>query len=87
VEPALAGIVLLFPKLWDVISVPLACLFGFDTIFAYPRNSIILKNLKSFIVFCLFPALLLLLGFIPFNRYDLTEERFGEIKQIIAGKM
>jgi Na+/melibiose symporter-like transporter len=38
------------------------------------------------IVFCLFPALLLLLSFIPFNRYDLTEERFREIKQIIAGK-
>jgi glycoside/pentoside/hexuronide:cation symporter, GPH family len=38
------------------------------------------------IVFCLFPALLLLLSFIPFNRYDLTEERFREIKQIIAGE-
>jgi glycoside/pentoside/hexuronide:cation symporter, GPH family len=38
------------------------------------------------IAFCLFPTLLLLLSFIPFNRYDLTEERFREIKQIIAGK-
>ncbi len=38
------------------------------------------------IVFCLLPALLLLFSYIPFNRYDLTEERFTEIKQIIAGK-
>jgi glycoside/pentoside/hexuronide:cation symporter, GPH family len=38
------------------------------------------------IVFCLLPVLLLLLSFIPFNRYDLTEERFKEIKAVIAGK-
>jgi glycoside/pentoside/hexuronide:cation symporter, GPH family len=38
------------------------------------------------IVFCLIPAILVLLSFIPFNRYDLTEERFMEIKKIIAGK-
>lgn len=37
------------------------------------------------IVFCLFPALVLLLSFFPFSKYDLTEERFQEIKKIIAG--
>ena len=37
------------------------------------------------IVFCLFPAFALLLSFLPFSRYDLTEERFKEIKNIIAG--
>jgi sugar (glycoside-pentoside-hexuronide) transporter len=37
------------------------------------------------IVFCLLPALVLLLSFVPFSRYDLTEERFQEIKKIIAG--
>lgn len=38
------------------------------------------------IVFCLLPALIVLLSFIPFNRYDLTEERFKEIKAVIAGE-
>ena len=38
------------------------------------------------IVFCLFPAFTLLLSFFPFARYDLTEERFKEIKRIIAGE-
>lgn len=37
------------------------------------------------IVFCLFPAFALLLSFLPFARYDLTEERFKEIKKIITG--
>lgn len=36
------------------------------------------------VVFCLFPALALLLSFIPFGRYDLTEERFQEIKRMIT---
>jgi len=35
------------------------------------------------IAFCPFPALLILLSFIPFYKYDLTEERFEEIKGII----
>jgi len=37
------------------------------------------------IAFCLVPALAFLLSFLPFKRYDLTEERFKEIKVIIAG--
>lgn len=36
------------------------------------------------IIFCLFPALALLLSFIPFARYDLTQERFDEIKAKLA---
>lgn len=35
------------------------------------------------IVFCLIPALVFLLSFLPFTRYDLTAERFKEIKVII----
>ena len=35
------------------------------------------------IVFCLFPALMMLLSFIPFFKYELTEKRFEEIKQKI----
>jgi glycoside/pentoside/hexuronide:cation symporter, GPH family len=35
------------------------------------------------IVFCLFPAFTLLLSYLPFSRYDLTEERFKEIKRLI----
>jgi GPH family glycoside/pentoside/hexuronide:cation symporter len=35
------------------------------------------------IAFCLFPAIVVLLSFIPFYKYDLTEERFEEIKGII----
>jgi len=35
------------------------------------------------IVFCLFPALMMLLSFVPFFKYELTEKRFGEIKQKI----
>lgn len=37
------------------------------------------------IIFCLFPALALLLSFIPFSRYDLTAEKFEEIKRSIRG--
>ena len=36
------------------------------------------------LVFCLFPSLMLLLSFIPFRKYDLTEKRFEEIKKIIG---
>jgi GPH family glycoside/pentoside/hexuronide:cation symporter len=35
------------------------------------------------IVFCVVPAVMLLLSLIPFSRYDLTRERFEEIKGII----
>jgi len=35
------------------------------------------------VVFCLFTALMMLLSLIPFYKYDLTEERFEEIKQVI----
>ncbi len=38
------------------------------------------------IVFCLFPALTLLLSFLPFARYDLTEGRFLEIKRAMGIK-
>ncbi|HNU91785.1 MAG TPA: MFS transporter [Spirochaetota bacterium] len=36
------------------------------------------------VAFCLLPAAALLLSYIPFARYDLTEERFEEIKRTIA---
>jgi len=35
------------------------------------------------IVFCIFTAAMLLLSLIPFRKYELTEERFEEIKQLI----
>lgn len=35
------------------------------------------------IAFCLFPAIVVLLSFIPFYKYDLTAERFEEIKSLI----
>ena len=35
------------------------------------------------IVFCLVPPVLLLLSFIPFGRYDMTEEKFVEIRRKI----
>jgi Na+/melibiose symporter-like transporter len=38
------------------------------------------------VVFCLFTAAMLLLSLIPFNKYELTEERFEEIKQMIKSK-
>jgi GPH family glycoside/pentoside/hexuronide:cation symporter len=38
------------------------------------------------LVFCLFPALAIFLSFIPFGRYELTEEKFEEIKGLIAEK-
>ncbi|MBU2643511.1 MFS transporter, partial [bacterium] len=37
------------------------------------------------LVFCLFPALMMLLSFVPFFKYDLTEQRFAEIKRKIHG--
>jgi GPH family glycoside/pentoside/hexuronide:cation symporter len=38
------------------------------------------------LIFCLFPAVAVLLSFIPFSRYNLTEARFEEIKRRIAEK-
>ncbi len=38
------------------------------------------------VAFCLLPAAALLLSYIPFGAYDLTEEKFEEIKRTIAGK-
>ena len=38
------------------------------------------------LIFCLFPALVILLSFIPFFRYNLTEEKFEEIKRKIASR-
>lgn len=38
------------------------------------------------IVFCLFTAFMILLSLLPFYKYDLTEERFEEIKLIIQQK-
>ncbi|MCP4753261.1 MAG: MFS transporter [Proteobacteria bacterium] len=36
------------------------------------------------VVFCLFPGLMMLISFIPFRKYDLTEEKFEEIKRKIG---
>jgi len=38
------------------------------------------------VVFCLFSALMLLLSLLPFYKYDLTEEKFEEIKDLIRQK-
>jgi len=38
------------------------------------------------VVFCLFTALMILLSLLPFYKYDLTEEKFEEIKQLIREK-
>jgi len=38
------------------------------------------------VVFCLFTAVMILLSLIPFRKYELTEERFEEIKQLIRSK-
>lgn len=35
------------------------------------------------IIFCLFTALMILISLLPFYKYDLTEERFEEIKRMI----
>ena len=35
------------------------------------------------VIFCLFPVFVLLLNYIPFRRYDLTAEKFEEIKRSI----
>ncbi len=37
------------------------------------------------IVFCLFPAAMILLSFLPFSKYKITEEEFEKIKAKIAG--
>jgi sugar (glycoside-pentoside-hexuronide) transporter len=38
------------------------------------------------LVFCVFPAAMIFLSFIPFSRYGLTEKKFEEIKNMIAGR-
>lgn len=38
------------------------------------------------VIFCLFTAVMILLSLIPFRKYELTEERFEEIKQMIHSK-
>jgi len=38
------------------------------------------------IIFCLFTSSMMLLSFLPFYKYDLTEARFKEIKQLIKQK-
>jgi sugar (glycoside-pentoside-hexuronide) transporter len=37
------------------------------------------------VVFCLFPAAMILLSFLPFSKYKITEEEFEKIKAKIAG--
>ncbi|MBM4453009.1 MAG: MFS transporter [Chloroflexi bacterium] len=37
-------------------------------------------------IFCLFPAAMILLSFLPFSKYTLTEEEFEKVKAKIAGK-
>ena len=39
------------------------------------------------LVFCVVPAIMIFLSFIPFSKYELTEERFEEIKGIISGRI
>lgn len=38
------------------------------------------------IVFCIFPAAMVLLSFLPFSKYKITEDEFEKIKAKIAGK-
>jgi Na+/melibiose symporter-like transporter len=37
------------------------------------------------IIFCLFPAAMILLSFLPFSKYKITEEEFEKIKAKISG--
>jgi len=37
------------------------------------------------IIFCLFPAAMILLSFLPFSKYKITEEEFEKVKARIAG--
>lgn len=57
-------------------------LSGFDA--AGPQGPGVETGIR--VAFCLLPAAALLLSYLPFSRYDLTEERFEEIKRTIAGK-
>jgi glycoside/pentoside/hexuronide:cation symporter, GPH family len=36
------------------------------------------------VIFCLFPALMILLSFLPFSKYRLTEKEFERVKEKIA---
>jgi len=36
------------------------------------------------VIFCLFPALIILLSFLPFSKYIFTEEEFERVKEKIA---
>ena len=58
-------------------------LSGFDA--SGPQGANVATGIR--IAFCLLPAAALLLSYIPFGAYDLTEERFEEIKRTIAGKV
>lgn len=55
-------------------------LSGFDA--AGPQGPGVETGIR--VAFCLLPAAALLLSYLPFSRYDLTEERFEEIKKTIA---
>ncbi len=43
-------------------------------------------NVGVRVIFCLFPAAVILLSFLPFSKYKLTEEEFEKVKEKIAGK-
>jgi len=37
------------------------------------------------VIFCLFPAAMILLSFLPFSKYKITEEEFERVKAKISG--
>jgi len=58
-------------------------LSGFVTEGAQPES----VNTGVRVVFCLFPAVMILLSFLPFSKYKMTEEEFEKVKAKIAAKV
>ncbi len=57
-------------------------LSGFVTEGVQPES----LNVGVRVIFCLFPAVMILLSFLPFSKYKLTEEEFEKVKEKIAGR-
>lgn len=68
VGPAIVGLVL--------------AAYNYDKSLGYDQPESVAMGVK--LVFCVFPAVMIFLSFIPFSRYGLTEEKFEEIKRVIV---
>ncbi|MBN1572403.1 MAG: MFS transporter [Deltaproteobacteria bacterium] len=56
--------------------------FHYDKSLEYNQPDSVALGVR--LVFCVFPAAMIFLSFIPFSRYGLTEKKFEEIKKVIA---